>query len=74
VEPEEFEQVCFGDALVLHAKPEGKNPVYYVLGETAAGRHLFCVVIRFPDGKDYPFTARDMMPTEKQRYTGWKKP
>ena len=32
VTPEEFEDVCFGDSLVLRAKSEGKNPVYYVLG------------------------------------------
>jgi hypothetical protein len=25
--PEEFEEVCFGDALVLRAKSTGKNPV-----------------------------------------------
>ena len=40
--------------MVLRAKSEGENPVYYVLGETDAGRHLFCVVIRFPDGKGLP--------------------
>jgi hypothetical protein len=60
VEPEEFEEVCFGSedrvahigrhkALVLRAKSEGKNPAYYVLGQTEAGRNLFCVVISFPD-------------------------
>jgi hypothetical protein len=74
VEAEEFEEVCFGRALVLRAKAEGKNPVYYVLGETDAGRHLFCVVISFPDGKGYPVTARDMTENEKQRYSRWKKP
>jgi len=47
VEPEEFEEVCFGKALVLQAKSRGKNPLYYVLGQTEAGRHLFCVVISF---------------------------
>jgi uncharacterized protein len=65
--------VCFGEALVLRAKAEGRNPVYYVLGETAAGRHLFCVVIAFPDGKGYPVTAREMTASEKQRYASWKK-
>jgi uncharacterized protein len=74
VEPEEFEDVCFGEALVLRAKSEGKNRVYYVLGETVAGRHLFCVVIAFPDGKGYPVTAREMTTSEKQRYMSWKKP
>jgi len=48
VEVEEFEEVCFGKPLVLKAKSEGENPVYYVLGETEAGRHLFCVVSLLP--------------------------
>jgi hypothetical protein len=51
VEPGEVEEVCFGICLVLRARSGGENPVYYVLGETAAGRHLFCVVIRFPGGR-----------------------
>lgn len=74
IEPEESEDVCFGKPLVLRAKSEGKNPVYYALGETAAGRHLFCVVISFPEGKGYPVTAREMTQNEKQRYLEWKKP
>lgn len=45
VTPEEVEEACFGPALVQRAKSEGVNPVYYVLGQTASGRHLFCVVI-----------------------------
>ena len=45
---EEFEEACFGSSLVLRAKATGPNPVYYVLGETDAGRALFCVVIRVP--------------------------
>jgi hypothetical protein len=74
VEVDEFEEVCFGKAVVLRAKAEGKNPGYYALGETEAGRHLFCVVISFPDGKGYPVTAREMTESEKQRYSRWKKP
>lgn len=73
VRPEEFEEVCFGAPLVLRAKATGQNPVYYVLGETDAGRPLFCVVIEFPGGKAYPVTARDMTTKEKRRYADWKK-
>jgi len=40
VTPEEFEQVCFGRCLVQRAKSEGENPVYYVRGQTDAGRYL----------------------------------
>jgi uncharacterized protein len=73
VTPKEVEEVCFGKPLVLRAKAEGKNPVYYVLGQTEAGRYLFCVVIRFPDDKGYPVTARSMTTREKRRYLTWKK-
>ena len=69
----EFEEVCFGASLVLRAKATGPNPVYYVLGETDAGRPLFCVVIEFPGGRGYPVTARDMTAKEKRRYAAWKK-
>ena len=73
VRPEEFEEACFGAPLVLRAKATGQNPVYYLLGETEAGRLLFCVVIEFPGGKAYPVTARDMTTKEKRRYAEWKK-
>ena len=72
VTPDEFEQVCFGLPLVLRAKATGPNPVYYLLGETDAGRRLFCVVIEFPGGKGYPVTARDMTINEKRRYAAWR--
>ena len=68
----EFEEVCFGRALVLRGKSEGQNPVFYVFGQTDAGRYLFCVVIQFPDGKGYPITARPMTEREKRRYMQWK--
>ena len=68
ITPEEFEEACFGETLIQRAKSEGTNPVYYVLGQTEAGRLLFCVVIQFPDGKGYPVTARPMTEKEKQRF------
>ena len=72
VEPEEVEEACFGHSLVQRAKSTGQNPVYYVLGQTDAGRYLFCVVIRFPDGTGYPVTARPMTDKERRRYQQWK--
>lgn len=72
VEPEEFEQVCFGRSLVQRARAEGKSPVYYVLGQTDSGRYLFCVVIQFSDGKGFPVTARTMTPSERQRFHQWQ--
>jgi uncharacterized DUF497 family protein len=73
VQSEEFEEVCFGDALVQRTKSQGSSPVYHVLGQTSSGRRLFCVVIQFPDGKGYPVTARPMTRREKERYSRWKK-
>ena len=72
VSPEEVEEICFGQAFVRRAKSKGDNPVYYVLGQTDAGRHLFCVVIQFPDGRGYPVTARPMTDKEKQRFKQWR--
>lgn len=72
VHPEEVEEVCFGHALVQRTKSSGANPVYYVLGQTTAGRHLFCVVIQFPDGKGFPVTARPMTRKEQRRFRQWK--
>jgi uncharacterized protein len=72
VTPDEFEETCFSRPLVLRAKSEGKNPVYYVLGQTDAGRYLFCVVIQFPDGKGYPVTARSMTDREQRRFLDWR--
>ena len=73
VQPDEVEEACLGDALVLAAASTGPNPVYHVLGVTESGRHLFCVVILFPGDKTYPVTARDMTDREKRRYREWKK-
>ena len=72
VTPEEVEQMCFGRPLVQRAKSQGENPVYYILGQTDAGRYLFSVVIGFPDGKGYPVTARPMTDKEKSRYRRWE--
>jgi len=70
--PEEVEDVCFGRPWVRRAKSEGEHPVYYILGQTLAGRYLFCVVIRFADGNGYPVTAREMTAKEKRRYLQWR--
>ena len=73
IEPAEVEEVCFGKPLVQRTKSEGAHPVYYALGQTSAGRYLFCVVIEFPDGKGFPVTAREMTRREKARFNRWKK-
>lgn len=71
VTPNEVEEVCFGRSLVLRAKSYGANPVYYVLGQTDAGRYLFVVVIQFADDKGYPITARTMTDKEERRFRRW---
>ncbi|GMV90560.1 MAG: hypothetical protein AMXMBFR82_03380 [Candidatus Hydrogenedentota bacterium] len=68
VRPHEVEEICFGKPLILRGQSKGKNPVYYILGRTTAGRYLFCVVIQFPQGKGYPVTARPMTEAEKRRF------
>ena len=73
ITPEEVEEVCFSRPMVLRAKAEGANPAYYVLGQTASGRHLFCVVIQLPGGKGYPVTARSMTQKEKRRFKQWQR-
>ena len=72
VTPAEVAEVCRGKPFVQRAKSQGENPVYYVLGQTDAGRYLFCVIIQFPDGKGYPITARPMTDKEKRRYRRWR--
>ena len=73
ITPEEVEEVCFGQAFVQRAKSEGENPIYYVLGQTDAGRYLFCVIIQFPDGNGYPVTARLMTAAERRRFQAWQR-
>ena len=72
IHPEEVEEVCFGRALVQRTKSSGAHPVYYVLGQTAAGRYLFCVVMQFPDGKGFRVTAYPMTRKEQRRFNQWK--
>jgi len=69
---DEVEEVCFGRPLVQRAKSQGQNPVYYILGQTDAGRSLFCVAIRFPGGRGLPVTARPMTGRERRRYRQWR--
>ena len=71
--PEEVEEVCFHrQRIMFRAKSEGPNPVFYIFGQTNAGRYLFCVIIQFPDGNGYPVSARLMTDREKQRYKKWR--
>jgi uncharacterized DUF497 family protein len=68
VNTDEFEEVCNGKSLFIRVPSEGENPVYNVFGQTRAGRYLFCVLVRFPDGRGYAVSARPMTDKEKHRY------
>ncbi len=72
VTPNEVKEVCLGEPFVQRAKSQGENPVYHFLGQTRVGRYLFCVLIRFPDGRGYPVTARPMTDKERRRYRQWR--
>ena len=69
-----YEGINFAEIICLIALMAGENPVYYILGQTNAGRYLFCVVIQFPDGRGYPVTARAMTDREKRRYRQRRNP
>jgi len=73
VRPEEVEEVCMRNPLILTAPSKGKNPVYYVLGQTQSGRYLFSVIISFGKGKGYVVTARNMTSNERRRFLKWRK-
>ncbi len=70
--PAEVEEVCIGRPWVRRVKSEGESPVYYVRGQTEAGRYLSCLVIRFAEGKGYAVTARPMTDKEKRQYRQWR--
>ena len=71
VSPEEVEEICMGNPLILTAPSKGKNPVYYILGQTQSGRYLFSVVIYFGKGKGYAVTARNIPDNERRRFSKW---
>lgn len=70
VEPEEVEEVFTQRPRVFRG-PKGHYPgedVYYALGHTEAGRHLFVVFIRKKDGRGLILSARDMTAKERRRF------
>ncbi len=63
--PEEVEEVCFSS---LHCEQRGRDGLYYIMGQTHAGRYLFIVVRYLGHEKVKIVTARDMDEKEKYRY------
>ena len=68
---QEVESVCSRRPLILTAPSKGAHPVYYVLGQTFAGRFLLIVVIYFGQGKGFVVTARNMTDHERRRFSQW---
>jgi hypothetical protein len=67
VTPQEVEEVCFNgeDAPLIRT---GRDKLYYVLGKTLSGRHLFIVVRFLRPGEVFLVTARDMNDWEKKHF------
>lgn len=68
VTPGEVEEVCFGDPFILRGAGKRENRLYYVLGQTEAGRYLFVVIKPLGGKKAQPITAREMSSSERARY------
>ena len=68
VNPEEVEDVCLSENPPFIEVGRGGSPIYYVLGQTSAGRYLFVVLRYLFRGKAKLITARDMESGEKRRY------
>ena len=70
VEPDEVEEVFLNRPRIFRG-PKGHYPgedVYYALGRTETGRHLFIVFIRKLDGQGLILSARDMTVKERRRF------
>ncbi|MGI9862073.1 BrnT family toxin [Moorella naiadis] len=69
VTPEEVEEVCFGQPLILKNKQptKGLNPIYYALGQTESGRYLIVMFIYLNKGQAMVITARDMNKAERKQ-------
>ena len=65
VTPEEVEEACFINPLVL----KGRKKRYYVLGTTDGGRYLTVILQYKFRGVIRVITARDMDSAERRRYS-----
>jgi len=67
VDPQEVEDVCFSTSHHIETG-RGGGGVYYVTGQTEAGRYLFVVVRYLGRGRAKVITAREMDDRERVRY------
>lgn len=68
ITPIEVEEACFREPLILRGPGKKGQRLYYVFGQTDAGRYLFVVAKPLGKGKVLPITARDMTARQRQRY------
>ncbi len=73
--PEEVEGAVFADpGRRLFRGPRSESDktrsIYYLYRQTQAGRYLLVVLLDQGGGEALPVTARDMTPSERQRYRG----
>lgn len=73
ITPIEVEEVCFEEPLVLKGPGKKNRHLYYVLGQTSAGRYLFVVLKPLGRGTALPVTAREMSTAQRQRYLRHKR-
>lgn len=66
VTPDEVESLCFSEEAIIE-RGRGED-IYYVTGQTDAGRYLFVVVRYLGRGRARAITARDMEKMERARY------
>ncbi len=66
VTPDEVEQVAFNYTSKIR-KGKGKQ-IYYILGQTEAGRYIFIVLKEYRRGVGRPITAREMSGKERKLY------
>lgn len=64
VTPDEIEQIVYSSDSRIRRGREQK--LYYVLGQTEAGRYLFVVLREFRESTARPITAREMTHQEKK--------
>jgi uncharacterized DUF497 family protein len=64
VTTQEVEEVLFSWPLYAERR---RNGTYAILGQTAAGRWLFVLVVSRRSAAAYPVTARDMTRAEQRR-------
>jgi uncharacterized DUF497 family protein len=64
--PEEVEEIAFSSRNRIR---RGRNKsLYYLFGQSYAGRYLFVVVRDLGKGRAKPITARDMTNSERKLY------